>query len=411
MDDRAAIKGTATDSPHRAGKADLRAPSERSTDAITSHVPAARQALFDPEALAFLQDFRSPTNRFTMQWLPEYRASIAKIDGALAAGRHDDLFEHFWKSVDNGIAHAGKGQLEYAAVDKIKTDLVQVIRDVHTDSSPGNVAHIVARFAAWKSQKRIARLPGLLIARVFAGIDSRRYHTTVDDSKQRATLQWFEDHTGFTRPPDRASWGAIAEALGAHLDRCAVFTDHLERNVFPWFVFEQLRERMQHGTVAPGHTPGKTTTYYKPPEGVRAVSLRHNALQTSLYLRLASAYGSNRVWTERRLDNGGIADAAAQTDNGDWHLFEIKVADTAAAVVREAMGQLLEYGFRQGGLNPTKLFAVGEPPIDDLTQAYLARLHTQFNLDITYFQITLAADGAESRTATPAPTTASAFNT
>jgi len=42
-------------------------------------------------------------------------------------------------------------------------------------------------------------------------------------------------------------------------------------------------------------------------------------------------------------------------------LYEVKVADTTSQVVRKAMGQLLEYGFREGGLKPEKLFVVEEP--------------------------------------------------
>lgn len=51
------------------------------------------------------------------------------------------------------------------------------------------------------------------------------------------------------------------------------------------------------------------------------------------------------------------------------------------------MGQLLEYGFREGGIEPVMLFAVGEHPLDEVTQSFLTRLRIDFNLAIEYVQI------------------------
>jgi hypothetical protein len=93
------------------------------------------------------------------------------------------------------------------------------------------------------------------------------------------------------------------------------------------------------------------------------------------------------VWTEYPTGTGGFADAIARQPNGTCHLYEIKIATTAAEVVRQAMGQLLEYGFRAKGLEPTKLFAVGEPPLDDVTRCFLGRLGAEFNMPIHYFHI------------------------
>lgn len=368
---------------------------------------ATRPAVFDAEALSFLTGFRSPDNRFMHNWLPEYRTSIATIADALAAGREEDLFDLFWKRADNDIANAGQGLLKYADVDNMRTELVQVIRDIHHDGSPDNVERIVTRFESWKAQGHLAFVPRLLIARVFAGIHPDRYHTTVDDSSQRSTLQWFAEHTGFTRPPT-TSWSVIAEALTAHLSLGGMFgNDILERNVFPWFVVEQLSARTQPGAIPPGHKPRVHTTQLHAPEAMRTVSLRHNALQTALYQQLVDQYSPKCVWTEFPTGTGGFADAVARLPDEAWHLFEIKVAATAADVVRQAMGQLLEYGFRKGGLQPAKLFAVGETALDELTRQFLALLHTQFNLDIDYVQITLADGWAgEPGSAPPLDTTA-----
>jgi hypothetical protein len=71
-------------------------------------------------------------------------------------------------------------------------------------------------------------------------------------------------------------------------------------------------------------------------------------------------------------------------------LYEIKIADTASAVVRQAMGQLLEYGYRVGGLEPKTIFAVGEPVLDELTDCFLERLRSEFSLPIYYMQVELS---------------------
>ena len=84
---------------------------------------------------------------------------------------------------------------------------------------------------------------------------------------------------------------------------------------------------------------------------------------------------------------GGRVTVMIEHVAGTPDILEIKIADTAAEVLRQAMGQLLEYGFRKGGLEPQKLFAVGEPTLDDVTKQFISRLSTDFNLDIDYLQL------------------------
>jgi hypothetical protein len=350
---------------------------------------ALRQAFLDAEARSFLTGFRDPTNRFMSEWLPSYREAIHTIATRLAAGRAEDLFETFWKRADNGIAHAGQGLLKYSDMDAMKTELIQVIRDIHEDNSSANFDQIVERFRRWKYEERIAFVPWLLISRAFAGIHPQCYHTTVDASSQSSIIQWLTEHSGF-RKPRATSWGAVAEALVSHLDRTGAFdNDIFARNIFPWFVVEQLRARSATKNIPPGHIPRADVAHTELPPAQRTIQLRHNALQTALFTQLAEQYGAEKVWTEFPTGTGGYADAIMRDSNGTCHLYEIKVAETASEVVRQAMGQLLEYGFRKGGLEPARLFAVGEPILDDLTQIFIERLNTQFHLNIKYLRIML----------------------
>jgi hypothetical protein len=346
-------------------------------------------AALDAEALVFLNGFRDPDNWFQARWLPRYREAIEAIAQALSDDRPQDLFDTFWKGADNAIANAGQGLLKYDIVDGMREELVQVIRDIHENGSPVNFERIVERFEGWKAEGRIGMVPRLLIARAFAGIHPHRYHTTVDASSQNQAFKWFAEHTDFVMP-NSVNWGGRAQALVTHLDRTNVFgEDILIRNLFPWFIVDQLRARAAPANILPGHSPRPHSAFANLPLTQRAIALRHNMVQTALFAQLAAQYGEGRVWTEYPTGTGGYADAIIRRQDDRCHLYEIKIADTAAEVVRQAMGQLLEYGFRAGGLEPVKLFAVGEPVLDDVTRHFVARLRADFNLDIEYLQVEL----------------------
>lgn len=341
----------------------------------------------DAEAQLFLSGFNEPGSWFKTRWMPRYRRTTELISEALAKGRPQDLFETIWKTADNAISNAGQGLLKYETVDGMRDDLVQVIQEVHDDGSPARFNEIVSRFENWKVEGRVAFVPRLLIARTFAGVHPNLYHTTVDVSSHNDVLLWFAEHTGLAIPVD-SSWATRAQALVAHLNRIGSFgAEHLARNMFPWFVVEQLTARRSPKSILPGHRPRAATAFAEIPSGRREVELRHNAVQTALFARLVDEYGENWVWTEYPTGTGGYADAVARQPDGSWHLYEIKIADTAAEVVRQAMGQLLEYGFRSNGLEPTKIFAVGEPLLDDVTGRFIERLQTEFHMNIEYLKV------------------------
>ncbi|WP_288411278.1 hypothetical protein [uncultured Herbaspirillum sp.] len=350
-------------------------------------------AALDAEARIFLNSFRESNNRFMSIWLPRYRKTIQAIAKALSDGRPDTLFDTFWKSHNNSIAHAGLGMLSHAVVEEMRDELTQVILDIHEDESVENFNRITNRFEVWKDESRISRVPHLLIARVFSGVHPNHYHTTVHTRSQKEAIPWFVKHTGFLKPSSN-NWAECAQALVSHLNRTKVFNeDILTRNIFPWFVVEQVRVREQLPSpsspsgIPPGHTPRATSADSSLPPSQRHIVLRHNIVQTALFAQLVEQYGKDNVWTEYPTGTGGYADAITRAANGNLFLYEIKIADTAAEVVRQAMGQLLEYGFRAGGLKPVRLFAVGEPPLDDITGKFIALLRANFNLNIDYLQV------------------------
>ncbi|WP_395680490.1 hypothetical protein [Dokdonella sp.] len=342
-----------------------------------------------PEAMNFFSGFRAPDAWFQDKWMPRYRATIQAIADALSAGRPEDVFDVLWKTVDNAISHAGQGVLKFDLVDEMRPELLQVIRDIAADPTPGNFERIVERFEGWKAQGRVSMVPRLLIARAFAGIHPQHYHTTVDAPSQEGVLQWFVENTGFVLPRFRG-WADRAQALVGHMERAGVHEDALARNLFPWFVIEQMRSRSASNDIPPGHTPRAAEAFVDLPPQRRAIVLRHNAVQTALYDTLVETFGRDNVWTEYPTGTGGYADAIARRPDGRRELYEIKIAATAGEVVRQAMGQLLEYGFRVGGLEPAKLIVVGEPDLDAHTSDFLARLRSEFKMEIDYLRVAAA---------------------
>jgi hypothetical protein len=339
----------------------------------------------DADARNFLRGFDDPTTWYRTNWLPRYRATTEAIAQDLAQDDLDEPFEIIWRRADNNVAGAGQGLLSFDTVDALRPLLMQVLRDIWEDGQPDRYEHVVARFEAWKVQGRINKVPRMLIARAFAALHPDRYHTTVDAASQDRILPWFAEHTGFLIPRS-PSWAVRSEALTTHLDRLGVFGDDIHaRNIFPWFVLDQLRTAGR----APGHTPRPDSAFADLPASQRTIELRHNRIQSVLFAQLEAEYGAGAVWTEYPTGTGGFADAFVRRSDGRCIVYEIKVADTASQIVRQAMGQLLEYSYRAGGLEPVQLVAVGEPALDATTQAFLERLRTDFRLAIEYIPITL----------------------
>lgn len=113
------------------------------------------------------------------------------------------------------------------------------------------------------------------------------------------------------------------------------------------------------------------------------IDLRHNLIQDTLYEKLVSTYGVHNVRTEQPSGVGTLIDIVVKFEDDFW-FYEIKTALTARACLRQAIGQLLEYGFWPGSQEPNRFIVVGESPLDKDAQIYLARLREKFHLKIDY---------------------------
>jgi hypothetical protein len=343
-------------------------------------------AVPDTEALHFVAGFMNHDNPQLVYWRPRYGETVSAVKTALARNTTDSLFELIWKSRDNSLSNAGQGVMGFDTADRLRERLLGVIEDVAADGSPANFESIVQRFEAWRLAGDLSHVPRLLIARAFAAIHPERYHTTVDASKQDRVIPWFVRHTSFV--PPEGDWATKAEALAAHLADLEGFGgDILLRNMFPWFVFEQMRDAAGGISFRPGHMERLEHGSANVSSGARDITYRHNLLQSQLYELLCSQYGKEAVKTELPTGTGGFADAVVRRSDSQFDLYEIKVAATAADAVRQAMGQLLEYAYRRGGLEPARLFVVAEPLLDEVTEAFLQRMREEFGLNLAYFRI------------------------
>ena len=120
------------------------------------------------------------------------------------------------------------------------------------------------------------------------------------------------------------------------------------------------------------------------------INLRHNALQTQLHKELVSEYGYEHVGVEQPAPgDGGRIDVLVE-DGPLRIIFEIKIAMSARGCIREAVGQLLDYGCWPGIEKTDRLVVVGEPSLTPAENAYLAALNLNFPRPIEYRSVALA---------------------
>ena len=121
----------------------------------------------------------------------------------------------------------------------------------------------------------------------------------------------------------------------------------------------------------------------------KKMTFRHNALQSALYQKLAKKHGKKSVGTEVPTGLGTSLDAVLKRGK-KFRFYEIKIAPTVKACIRQAIPQLLEYAYWQGvNREIEKLIIVGEHSSSKESERYLALLRNHFNIPIEYQQFTL----------------------
>lgn len=118
------------------------------------------------------------------------------------------------------------------------------------------------------------------------------------------------------------------------------------------------------------------------------VTFRHFILQKKMYDILIQEFGYENVGQEHYAPGGGIIDLIALTPHGRM-IFEIKTAHTARQCVREALGQIMDYGYWNGADGLHSLVIVGEPASDEEVDQYLVLLSSSLPAPVFYRSLPL----------------------
>jgi hypothetical protein len=106
----------------------------------------------------------------------------------------------------------------------------------------------------------------------------------------------------------------------------------------------------------------------------------HAKMQAKLLAELKAEFPTAKILCER-----DFIDISVQTDS-EFILFEIKSDLEPKAVIRQALGQILEYAYhptRDHNL-PVRLVIVGRCDLAETDRAYLQRLKNEFRLPLSY---------------------------
>ena len=141
---------------------------------------------------------------------------------------------------------------------------------------------------------------------------------------------------------------------------------------------------------APGHAPKKTGVVPVAPAKTGGMAqLLHNELQTALYNSLVKKYGKDAVGTELPTGSGTAIDVVVKTAKECW-FYEIKVAKSVKAVIRQAIPQLLEYAYwRKDNKVADRLIIASKFKLTTDAKEFLDLLSTRFKLPLYYEQIVL----------------------
>jgi hypothetical protein len=106
----------------------------------------------------------------------------------------------------------------------------------------------------------------------------------------------------------------------------------------------------------------------------------HARMQTKLLEELQHEYGKQYVWLEK-----DFVDARVETDK-ELIFYEIKSDLDPRAVIRQALGQILEYAFHPNrtGRRPDRLVIVGRSKLSSEDEIYLKGLREKFHLPLKY---------------------------
>lgn len=150
--------------------------------------------------------------------------------------------------------------------------------------------------------------------------------------------------------------------------------------------FVEVLPSVRAAPLRDGHVHRDESATARRGVGSARVDLKHNALQNALVRQLRRKHPGAVIQSEYQTVTGGFVDVAME-HRGCRTFFEVKVGDRAFNLVRQAIGQLLEYGYWPGALQPDEIVVAGDAKCDEITTQYIDRLRADFGLPIRYVLI------------------------
>ncbi len=169
----------------------------------------------------------------------------------------------------------------------------------------------------------------------------------------------------------------------------------LELSVPDELTLHELSEVLAEQRAAPFESVHEVEFRPKPPgandeAGCRkpidaaVVTHLHAKMQRALYESLVIRHGQENVAAEQLTASGRPADIVVKLAEDLYEMYEFKTAQSPRDCVRQALGQLLEYGYWPGSRRVKTIWVIGPSLIDATTQEYLSDLRNRFDIPVRY---------------------------
>jgi len=134
-----------------------------------------------------------------------------------------------------------------------------------------------------------------------------------------------------------------------------------------------------------GHNEGKNNAIVQKLKKIEGKNLLHNEYQTEIFKILEKQFGVGNVGSENQIGYQSKVDLVVR-DSEEYIFYELKIAPTAKAAIREALGQILEYSYWPKKKYAQKLVILSPQPGTKQVDIYLKHLRDKFKIPIYYQQ-------------------------
>lgn len=126
-----------------------------------------------------------------------------------------------------------------------------------------------------------------------------------------------------------------------------------------------------------------TSNYLRQKKEVE-IKLLHRQISRSLTKYLVSIYGSANVRAEHPVRSSQKRIDLLVRTEGQYYFYEIKTYSSAKTSIREALGQLLEYTFDTGIVQPVEMTIISHIPADDSIVKYMEYIREKYKIPLYY---------------------------